>query len=42
MAITRYNIMTDKNNGGATDYYDFEESWKGCQDVIEAKEMNFA
>lgn len=30
------------NNGGSTDYYKFNQNWKECQDVIEAKEMNFA
>ena len=30
------------NNGGATDYYDFDPAWKGAQDVIEAKGMNFS
>lgn len=32
----------NKNNGGDTEYYDFDPSWKGCQDIIEARTMNFA
>jgi len=34
--------MKDKNNGGSTDYYKIERSWKGCQDIIEVRSMNFA
>jgi len=30
------------NNGGSTDYYDFDPAWKGAQDVIETKAMNFS
>ena len=31
-----------KNNGGETDYYKIKEEWKTAQDIIEAREMNFA
>jgi len=34
--------MEEKNNGGDTDYYQFDPEWKDCQDIIEAREMNFA
>jgi len=34
--------MTDKNNGGDTDYFDIDPTWKGCQDIIEARELNYA
>jgi len=29
------------NNGGSTDYYQFEPSWKECGDIIEARKMNY-
>lgn len=29
------------NNGGSTDYYQFEEEWVECADVIEARKMNY-
>lgn len=31
-----------KNNGGETDYYKIEPEWTTHQDVIEAREMNYA
>ena len=31
-----------RNNGGETDYYEIEEEWTTAQDIIEAREMNFA
>lgn len=30
------------NNGGSTDYYKFQPTWTDCQDVIEARSMNFS
>lgn len=30
------------NNGGNTDYYKLDSSWKDCQDIIENRAMNFA
>lgn len=30
------------NNGGDTDYYLIDTDWKTAQDIIEAREMNFA
>ena len=30
------------NNGGFTDYYKLDPSWKYAQDIIEARNMNFA
>ena len=30
------------NNGGDTDYYQINSSWTSFQDVIEAREMNYA
>lgn len=30
------------NNGGSTDYYKFHPAWTDCQDVIEARSMNFS
>ncbi|MDQ7044739.1 MAG: hypothetical protein Q9M40_06995 [Sulfurimonas sp.] len=33
---------TTINNGGATDYYKLEPQWTTHQDVIEAREMNYA
>ena len=30
------------NNGGTTDYYQIHPSWKQAQDIIEARDMNFA
>lgn len=33
---------TTKNNGGETDYYKIKEEWTTAQDIIEAREMNFA
>ena len=29
------------NNGGSTDYYQFEPEWKECADIIEARKMNY-
>ena len=31
-----------KNDGGTTDYYAIQPKWKQCQDIIEAREMNFS
>ena len=33
--------MSSKNNGGKTDYYDCDPSWKGVADIIEGRNMNF-
>lgn len=33
---------TSINNGGQTDYYDINPEWTTFQDVIEAREMNYA
>lgn len=33
---------TSDNNGGPTDYYRIDPSWKMAQDVIESREMNFS
>ena len=30
------------NNGGSTDYYKLDKTWKDLQDVIEARELNYA
>lgn len=30
------------NNGGDTDYYNVSPLWKTAQDIIEARNMNFA
>ena len=30
------------NTGGETDYYKIDHSWKMAQDIIEARNMNFA
>lgn len=30
------------NNGGSTDYYKIDPSWKMCQDIIEARNMSFS
>lgn len=30
------------NNGGDTDYYSIDPSWTTAQDIIEARQMNFA
>ena len=30
------------NNGGDTDYYDLKQEWSSCQDIIEARGMNFS
>ena len=35
-------LDTAKNNGGETDYYKIDKSWNTFQDVIEAREMNYA
>ena len=32
---------TSINNGGSTDYYQFEPEWEECIDVIEARKMNY-
>lgn len=32
---------TSHNNGGSTDYYKFNSSWKECGDIIEARNMNY-
>lgn len=32
---------TSINNGGSTDYYQFEPEWKECADIIEARKMNY-
>lgn len=34
--------MSSKNNGGETDYYALDKKWTTHQDVIEAREMNYA
>lgn len=34
--------MSSKNNGGTTDYYKLKKEWKTHQDVIEARNMNYA
>ena len=34
--------MNAKNNGGSTDYFKLASSWKGCQDIIEARDLNYA
>jgi len=34
--------VSSHNNGGKTDYYDFDDDWKQCQDVIEGRNMNFS
>ena len=31
-----------RNNGGDTDYYQIDPKWTSFQDVIEAREMNYA
>ena len=36
------SIDTAINNGGETDYYKIEPTWKSFQDVIESREMNYA
>ena len=33
---------SSRNNGGVTDYYALEPEWTTHQDVIEAREMNYA
>ena len=33
--------MKEHNNGGPTDYYDFQEGWDGCGSIIEGRKMNF-
>ncbi len=33
---------SSKNNGGETDYYKIDPKWTTHQDVIEAREMNYA
>lgn len=33
---------TAKNNGGSTDYYKIDPSWRDLQDIIEDRGMNFA
>ena len=35
-------VDNSKNNGGETDYYKIEPEWNTHQDVIEAREMNYA
>lgn len=35
-------FIASKNNGGETDYYKIDAEWKTFQDVIEAREMNYA
>jgi len=30
------------NNGGSTDYYKIDKKWNMAQDIIEAREMNYA
>lgn len=39
---TKNGFDTSKNNGGSTDYYKFDANWKECQDIIEARNMNFS
>lgn len=34
--------MTSDNNGGSTDYFKIDPSWKGCQDIIEDRKLNYA
>lgn len=34
--------MSDKNNGGTTDYYKIKSEWVIAQDIIEDRNMNFA
>jgi len=36
------NKSSDHNNGGDTDYYNISSSWKGLQDIIEARNLNYA
>lgn len=36
------NIQKCTNNGGTTDYYQLDPSWKQAQDIIEARGMNFS
>lgn len=38
--VTRLTPAT--NNGGDTDYYSIDPSWTTAQDIIEARQMNFA
>lgn len=33
---------SSRNNGGKTDYYNIDKSWKTFQDIIEARDMNYA
>ncbi len=41
-AIKITKVDTTINNGGATDYYSLNPEWTTHQDVIEAREMNYA
>ena len=34
--------MSPDNNGGSTDYYKIDPSWKYLQDVIEDRDLNFS
>lgn len=37
-----FKSITTTNNGGDTDYYSINPSWTTAQDIIEARQMNFA
>lgn len=46
MTAKEYTMLnpspSSDNNGGTTDYYNIDPSWKTAQDIIESREMNFA
>lgn len=35
-------VSESTNNGGTTDYYQINPSWKQAQDIIESRNMNFS
>lgn len=37
-----YQNQKCTNDGGTTDYYQLDPSWKQAQDIIEARGMNFS
>lgn len=37
-----FKSTSTTNNGGDTDYYSIDPSWTTAQDIIEARQMNFA
>lgn len=41
-AINTAKSQEPQNNGGTTDYYQLSPDWKQAQDIIEARDMNFA